>query len=99
MEDTLAPGIIYEVFNQYDLAVLRIDNFDRGNYAEIRLELDYPDYHLTVYQLQELTAKLRLIETNEGISIIIVHLDMPHKTLRINIGIPSESEGDKVSGE
>ncbi|MCP5052997.1 MAG: hypothetical protein GY940_37870 [bacterium] len=84
MKNTLAPEIIYDAFSRHDLALLRIDHFDRGNYAEIRMEINHTE-PLTIDQLLELTAKLRLIEKNENIKIKIVHLDMFHKTLRINI--------------
>ena len=43
MDTTLSPEIIYEVFDKYGFSVLRIDNFDRGDYAEIRAELWFKD--------------------------------------------------------
>ena len=89
MKDTLNPEIIYGVFDRYGFPVLRIDNFDRGDYAEIRVELNYQDY-ITVNQLQEITMKLLLIEKSEGINLKIVHIDMLHKTMRVNIYIDKE---------
>ena len=86
MKDTLNPEIIYDVFDRYGFSVLRIDNFDRGNYAELRVELNYEGY-ITVNQLQEITMKLYLIEKNEKIALKIVHIDMPHRTMRLNIYI------------
>jgi hypothetical protein len=86
MKSTLYPEIIYETFERYGFSALRIDHFDRGDYAEIRAELDYPDF-ISVKQLQEITMKLDLIEKNEGIQIQIVNIDMIHKTMRVNISI------------
>jgi hypothetical protein len=71
MKSTLYPEVIYE-------------NFDRGNYAEIRAELNYPDF-LSVSHLQEITMKLNLIEKNENLQIQIINIDMIHKTMRVNI--------------
>ncbi|MCK4835101.1 MAG: hypothetical protein KAT17_00600 [Candidatus Aminicenantes bacterium] len=84
MKNTLYPEIIYETFERYGFLVLRIDHFDRGNYAEIRAELNHSDY-LDVKQLQEITTKLNLMEKNEQIKIHIVNIDMIHKTMRVNI--------------
>ena len=86
MKDTLNPEIIYDVFDRYGFPVLRIDNFERGNYAEIRVELNYQEY-LTLNQLQEITMKLYLIERHEKITLKVVHIDMLHKTMRLNIYI------------
>lgn len=84
MDTTFDPGMIYDVFEKYGFPVLRIDLFDRGNYAELRAELDYSDF-LTIEQLQEIVVKLRLIEQNENIEIKIVNIDMRHRSLRMNI--------------
>ena len=86
MENTLSPDIIYETFERYGFPILRIDHFDRGNYAEIRAELGYSQY-LSVKQLQEITMKLNLIEKNELVKLQIVDIDMIHKTMRVNIVI------------
>jgi len=86
MDTTLFPEIIYEVFDKYGFSVLRIDNFDRGNYAEIRAELDYSEY-LSVKQLQDITLKLNMIEKNENLELKIVNIDMIHKTMRVNFFI------------
>lgn len=86
MKNTLHPEIIYETFDRYGFPVLRIDHFDRGNYAEIRAELKYPDY-LSVKLLQEIAMKLNMIEKNENIEIQIINIDMIHKTMRVNIEI------------
>ena len=84
MKDTLRPEKIYEVFTKYGFPVLRIDSFDRGNYAEIRSELKYKE-NLSVRQLQEIAMKLKLVETNEDIIIKIVNIDMRHRTIRLDI--------------
>lgn len=86
MENTLSPEIIYETFERYGFPVLRIDHFDRGNYAEIRAELIQSEY-LNVKQLQEITMKLNMMEKNESIKIQVVDIDMIHKTMRVNIVI------------
>jgi len=86
MRNTLDPEFIYDAFNRYGFPVLRIDNFDRGNYAKIRAELKYTDF-LTVDQLQAVTTNLKLIEKNENLVIQVVNVDMIHKTMRVNISI------------
>lgn len=84
MEHTQDPDVIYAVFDRHGLPILRIDNFDRGDFAEIRAELKYPGF-LTIPQLQEITLKLRLIEQNENLRVEIVHIDMIHHSIRVNI--------------
>lgn len=84
MKTTLDPEIIYDAFDRHGFPILRIDQFDRGNYAEIRAELDYDDY-LTINQLTDITVKLSMIEKDENIELKIVHIDMVHKTIRLNI--------------
>ncbi|HDP95111.1 MAG TPA: hypothetical protein ENN40_07105 [Candidatus Aminicenantes bacterium] len=86
MKSTLDPDVIYTAFDRNGLPVHRIDNFDRGDFAEIRAELNYPGF-LTVPQLQEITLKLNLIEQNENLRIEIVHIDMIHHSIRVNIHI------------
>ncbi len=86
MEDTLNPEVIYEAFNKGGFSVLRIDKFYSGDYAEIRAELDYQK-NLSLTNLQELTFKLKIIEASEGIKMEVVHINMEHKTIRINFSI------------
>lgn len=86
MKDTLNPDEIYDAFELGGFSILRIDNFYDGKSAEIRAELNYGNV-LTVNNLQEITLKLKMIEENEGIKIEIVHIDMNHKTIRINFSI------------
>jgi len=83
MESTYDPQLIYDVFDRYGFAVLRIDQFDRGNYAKIRAELKYD--RLSVDNLLELTTKLKSLEKNENLDISIINIDMIHKTMRLNI--------------
>ena len=84
MINTNSPDIIYEVFERYGFPVLRIDHFDRGNYAEIRAQLNYPQF-LSTMQLQEITMKLSMLERNEDVHLEIANIDMIHRTIRINI--------------
>ena len=96
MNDTFSPDTIYEVFRTGGFSVLRIDNFYKGDYAEIRAELDYKK-NLSVSDLQEITLKLKLIEEHEGIKIEIVNIDMPHKSIRINFSISVQPDLSKTS--
>jgi hypothetical protein len=86
MKNTNSPDIIYSVFERYGFPVLRIDQFDKGNYAEIRAQLNYPKY-LSIIQLQEITMKLALLEKNENLRVEIANIDMTHRTIRVNIHI------------
>jgi hypothetical protein len=88
MESTYDPQLIYDVFDRYGFAVLRIDQFDRGNYAKIRAELRYD--RLTVDHLLEITTKLKSLEKNENLDINIINIDMIHKTMRLNIATKEE---------
>lgn len=88
MQSTYDPQQIYDVFDRYGFAVLRIDQFDRGNYAKIRAELKYD--RLTTDQLLEITTKLKTLEKNENVEINIVNIDMIHKTMRLNIATRQE---------
>jgi hypothetical protein len=84
MKNTNSPEQIYEVFERYGFHVVRIDQFDRGNYAEIRAQLNYPKF-LSTMQLQEITMKLSLLEKNEDLRLEIANIDMIHRTMRINL--------------
>ncbi len=88
MQSTYDPQQIYDVFDRYGFAVLRIDQFDRGNYAKIRAELKYEQ--LTTDHLLEITTKLKSLEKNENLEIRIVNIDMLHKTMRLNIATKGE---------
>ena len=85
MENTMDPQVIYEAFAGRGFPVQRIDHFDRGNYAEVRVDLNYTTA-LSVAQLQEITMKLGIIEKHE-VELRIVNIDMGHQSMRINIHI------------
>lgn len=89
MQSTYDPQAIYDVFDRYGFAVLRIDQFDRGNYAKIRAELKYD--RLTVDNLLEITTKLKSLEQNESVELNIINIDMIHKTLRLNLSTREEA--------
>jgi hypothetical protein len=89
MQSTYDPQLIYDVFDRYGFAILRIDQFDRGNYAKIRAELKYEK--LSTDNLLEITTKLKTLEKNENLEINIINIDMIHKTMRLNI-ITKEQE-------
>jgi hypothetical protein len=88
MKTTENPQTIYDLFDRSGFAILRIDQFDRGDYAEVRAELPYREF-MTVDQLQELILKLKMMEKNESITLKIVHIDLIHRTIRVNIHIHS----------
>jgi hypothetical protein len=88
MQSTYDPQLIYDVFDRYGFAVLRIDQFDRGNYAKIRAELKYEQ--LTTDNLLEITTKLKSLEKNENVEVTIVNIDMIHKSMRLNIATKEE---------
>lgn len=92
MKTTLEPEVIYEVFSRLNLPVLRIDRFDRGNYAELRVELPSTPY-LGVDDLQQLVNRLRVLEKEENLHLQVVHIDMHHHTMRINLSILDERGG------
>jgi hypothetical protein len=89
MQSTYDPQLIYDVFDRYGFAVLRIDQFDRGDYAKIRAELKYD--RLTTDNLLEITTKLKTLEQNENVEISVINIDMIHKTMRLNIATKAET--------
>ena len=94
MQSTYDPQLIYDVFDRYGFAVLRIDQFDRGNYAKIRAELKYDQ--LTTDNLLEITTKLKTLEKNEMVEISVINIDMIHKTMRLNIATKAEENTVKI---
>jgi len=82
MKNTYDPQLIYDMFDRYGFKVLRIDQFDSGNFAKIRAELDFE--RLSLAQLLELTTKLISLEKSENLEISIVNIDMIHKTMRLD---------------
>lgn len=88
MQSTTDPQLIYDVFDRYGFAALRIDEFDRGDFAKIRAELKYEQ--LGTDQLLEIATKLKTLEKNENLKIVIVNIDMIHRTMRLDIATRSE---------
>jgi hypothetical protein len=82
MKNTYDPQLIYDMFDRYGFKVLRIDQFDSGNFAKIRAELDYE--WLSLAQLLEITTKLISLEKSENLEIHVVNIDMIHKTMRLD---------------
>ncbi len=96
METTFDPEVIYEAFSRYGFAILRIDRFDRGNYAEVRLETKNTG-SMRIDEIQHLINNLRLLEKGEHIEIQIVHLDLRHQSLRLNMAIPGRPPEDTAT--
>jgi hypothetical protein len=88
MKNTYDPQLIYDMFDRYGFKVLRIDQFDTGNFAKIRAELAYD--RLSPGQLLELTTKLISLEKSENLDIHIINIDMIHKTMRLDFMIREE---------
>ena len=90
MKNTYDPQMIYDVFNRFGFPIVRIDQFDRGNFAKIRAELKYEQ--LSVDCLLEITTRLKSMEKNENLEIQIINIDMIHKTMRLNILIKGDED-------
>jgi hypothetical protein len=89
MKNTIDPQLIYDVFERFGFPIMRIDQFDRGNFAKIRAELKYD--RLNVDALLEITTRLKSMEKSENLEIHIINIDMIHKTMRLDI-ITKEEE-------
>ncbi|MCU0276136.1 MAG: hypothetical protein MUF02_04660 [Acidobacteria bacterium] len=83
MINTYEPQLIYDVFDHYGFKVLRIDQFDSGNFAKIRAELDYEQ--LSSGQLLEIATRLISLEKNENVEIQVTYVDMRHRTMTLNL--------------
>jgi len=83
MKNTIDPQLIYDVFNRFGFPIMRIDQFDRGNFAKIRAELKYD--RLSTDYLLEITTRLKSMEKSENMEIQVINIDMIHKTMRLNI--------------
>jgi len=83
MKNTNEPQVIYDVFDHYGFKLLRIDQFDSGNFAKIRAELDTE--RLSVGQLLEIATRLISLEKNENVEVQVVHVDMRHRTMTLNL--------------
>jgi len=90
MKSTYDPQLIYAVFSRFGFPIMRIDQFDRGNFAKIRAELKYD--RLSVDHLLEITTRLKSLEKSENMEIHIIHIDMIHKTMRLNILTKEEED-------
>ena len=90
MKSTKDPQLIYDMFNRFGFPIMRIDQFDRGNFAKIRAELKYD--HLNVDSLLEITTRLKSMERNENIEIHVINIDMIHKTMRLDILTKEEED-------
>jgi hypothetical protein len=83
MKSTIDPQLIYDVFERFGFPIMRIDEFDRGNFAKIRAELKYE--RLNIDSLLEITTKLKSMEKSENLEIHVINIDMIHKTMRLDI--------------
>lgn len=90
MKNTYDPQLIYDMFDRYGFKVMRIDQFDSGNFAKIRAELAYERMNLS--QLLELTTKLISLEKSENLEIQVVNIDLIHKTMRLNFMTREEED-------
>ncbi len=93
MKNTIDPQLIYDVFNRFGFPIVRIDQFDRGNFAKIRAELKYE--RLNSDALLEITTRLKSMERSENIEIHIINIDMIHKSMRLDI-LTKEEENTVV---
>ncbi len=83
MKNTYEPQLIYDLFTHYGFGVLRIDQFDSGNSAKIRAELNTE--HLTASQLLELATRLMSMEKHENLDIQVAFIDMRHRTMTLQL--------------
>ncbi len=90
MKSTIDPQLIYDVFLRFGFPIMRIDQFDRGNFAKIRAELKYE--RLNVDSLLEITTRLKSMEKSENMEIHIINIDMIHKTMRLDILTKEEED-------
>jgi len=83
VKNTYDPLLIYDMFDRAGFKILRIDQFDSGNFAKIRAELKFDK--LSASQLLEIATRLISLEKNENLEIQIINIDMLHKTMRVDI--------------
>ncbi len=83
MKNTYDPLLIYDMFDRAGFKIQRIDQFDSGNFAKIRAELNYEQ--LSAPSLLEIATKLIALEKSENLEINIVNIDMIHKSMRVDI--------------
>jgi hypothetical protein len=83
VKNTYDPLLIYDMFDRAGFKILRIDQFDSGNFAKIRTELNYE--RLGAPALMEIATKLMAMEKAENLEIQVVNIDMIHKSMRVDI--------------
>lgn len=83
MKNTYEPQLIYDVFAQHGFGVLRIDQFDSGNSAKIRAELNCEQ--MSAAALMEVATRLMAMEKHENLDIQVVFLDMRHRSMTLTI--------------
>ena len=88
MKNTYDPQLIYDMFDHFGFKCLRIDQFDAGNFAKIRAEIEYEQ--LSASQLLEVATRLLSMEKNENLEIQVVHINMVHRTMTLHISIREE---------
>ena len=88
MKNTYDPQLIYDAFDRFGFKVKRIDQFDCGNFAKIRADLNYET--LSPDQLRDIATRLMSVEKSENIEIQVVHVDMIHRSIRVNIATREE---------
>ena len=90
MKNTYDPLLIYDMFDRSGFKILRIDQFDSGNFAKIRAELNYEQLSATL--LLEIATRLMSLEKSENLEIRIVNIDMIHKSMRVDIMTREEED-------
>ena len=88
MKNTYDPLLIYDMFDHFGFKVLRIDQFDCGNFAKIRAEMGID--RLGPSQLLEIATRLMSLEKGENLDVQVVYVDMVHKTMTLNIATREE---------
>ncbi|MBN2400463.1 MAG: hypothetical protein JXI33_09030 [Candidatus Aminicenantes bacterium] len=90
MKNTYDPLLIYDMFDRAGFKIQRIDQFDSGNFAKIRAELNYE--RLSAPSLLEIATKLIALEKSENLEISIINIDMIHKSMRVDIVTREEED-------
>lgn len=96
MKNTYDPLLIYDMFDRSGFKILRIDQFDSGNFAKIRAELNYEQ--LSANLLLEIATRLMSLEKSENLEIRIINIDMIHKSMRVDI-LTREEEDTIFQGQ
>jgi len=96
VKNTYDPLLIYDMFDRSGFKILRIDQFDSGNFAKIRAELNYEQ--LSANLLLEIATRLMSLEKSENLEIRIINIDMIHKSMRVDI-LTREEEDTIFQGQ